>query len=109
MPGRDRRRRPATGTLVDLYTCNGTGAQVWQPQSGGALLNPQSGKCLDDTGFSTTPGHPGADLELHRGGQQSWVSREGRDQPSWSRIRASISRAGSRRAACTHNWSMTAA
>ena len=44
------------GSLVDLYDCNGTGAQVWQPQSDGALLNPQSGKCLDDTGFSTTPG-----------------------------------------------------
>ena len=41
----------ANGTKVDLYTCNGTGAQVWQPQSNGALLNPNSGKCLDDTGF----------------------------------------------------------
>jgi chitinase len=46
----------ANGTVVDLYDCNGTGAQVWQPQSGGALLNPQSGRCLDDTGWSTTPG-----------------------------------------------------
>jgi beta-glucosidase len=41
----------ANGTLVDLYTCNGTGAQNWQHQSDGALLNPQSGACLDDTGF----------------------------------------------------------
>ena len=39
------------GTLVDLYDCNGTGAQVWQPQSNGSLLNPNSGKCLDDTGY----------------------------------------------------------
>jgi Ricin-type beta-trefoil lectin domain len=46
----------SNGTTVDLYDCNGTGAQVWQPQSGGALYNPQSGKCLDDTGWSTTPG-----------------------------------------------------
>ena len=46
----------ANGTLVDLYSCNGTGAQVWQPQSNGSLLNPQSGKCLDDTGWSTAPG-----------------------------------------------------
>jgi Ricin-type beta-trefoil lectin domain/Glycosyl hydrolases family 16 len=36
------------GTRVDLYTCNGTGAQVWEPQSDGQLLNPESGKCLDD-------------------------------------------------------------
>src|ERR1700731_1650305 len=41
----------ANGTLVDLYTCNGTVAQVWQPQSNGELVNPNSGKCLDDTGF----------------------------------------------------------
>jgi hypothetical protein len=41
----------ANGTLVDLYTCNGTAAQVWEPQPDGALLNPNSGKCLDDTGY----------------------------------------------------------
>ena len=41
----------ANGTLVDLYTCNGTVAQVWDPQSNGELVNPNSGKCLDDTGF----------------------------------------------------------
>ena len=41
----------ANGTLIDLYTCNGTGAQVWVPQSNGELVNPNSGKCLDDTGF----------------------------------------------------------
>jgi chitinase len=41
----------ANGTLVDLYACNGTGAQVWEPQSNGELLNPESGKCLDDTGY----------------------------------------------------------
>ena len=46
----------ADGTTVDLYTCNNTGAQVFIPQSDGALFNPQSGKCLDDTNFSTTPG-----------------------------------------------------
>lgn len=51
----------ANGTAVDLYTCNGTGAQVWQPQSDGALYNPQSGKCLDDTGVSATPG---TDLQI---------------------------------------------
>jgi chitinase len=41
----------ANGTHVDLYDCNGTGAQVWVPQSNGELVNPNSGKCLDDTGF----------------------------------------------------------
>jgi chitinase len=41
----------ANGTTVDLYDCNGTGAQVWVPQSNGELVNPNSGKCLDDTGW----------------------------------------------------------
>ena len=41
----------ANGTLVDLYNCNGTGAQTWDHQSNGELVNPNSGKCLDDTGF----------------------------------------------------------
>ncbi len=40
----------ADGTTVDLYSCNNTAAQVFIPQSNGALYNPQSGKCLDDTG-----------------------------------------------------------
>ncbi|HEU5268701.1 MAG TPA: polysaccharide lyase family 7 protein, partial [Jatrophihabitans sp.] len=39
------------GTTVDLYDCNGTSAQVWVPQANGELLNPNSGKCLDDTGY----------------------------------------------------------
>jgi hypothetical protein len=50
----------ANGTQVDLYSCNGTGAQVWEPQSDGALLNPQSGKCLDDTGW----GGSGTQLQI---------------------------------------------
>jgi chitinase len=41
----------ANGTTVDLYDCNGTGAQTWVPQSNGELLNPESGRCLDDTGW----------------------------------------------------------
>jgi len=31
---------------VQLYGCNGTGAQVWSLQPDGTLLNPQSAKCL---------------------------------------------------------------
>jgi len=41
----------ANGSTVDLYDCNGTGAQTWVPQSNGELLNPESGRCLDDTGW----------------------------------------------------------
>jgi hypothetical protein len=50
----------ADGTTVDLYTCNDTAAQVFIPQSDGALYNPQSGKCLDDTGY----GGSGTQLQI---------------------------------------------
>jgi hypothetical protein len=50
----------ADGTTVDLYDCNDTGAQVFMPQSDGALYNPQSGKCLDDTGY----GGSGTQLQI---------------------------------------------
>jgi beta-glucosidase len=62
----------ANGTLVDLYTCNGTGAQQWQPQSNGELVNPESGKCLDDTGF----GGSGTQVQIWScadGSNQQWV------------------------------------
>ena len=61
----------ANGTLIDLYTCNGTGAQNWQSQSNGELVNPQSGKCLDDTGF----GGSGTQLQIWScgdGTNQQW-------------------------------------
>lgn len=60
------------GTPVDLLTCNGTGAQTWQPQPNGALVNPQSGKCLDDTGFSTTPGTQSQIWSCTGNANQSW-------------------------------------
>jgi Glycosyl hydrolase family 12/Ricin-type beta-trefoil lectin domain len=62
----------ANGTLVDLYTCNGTGAQVWEPQPDGALVNPNSGKCLDDTGY----GGSGTQVQIWScsgNGNQSWT------------------------------------
>jgi hypothetical protein len=34
------------GTLVDLFSCNATGAQQWRAEPDGALLNPESGLCL---------------------------------------------------------------
>jgi hypothetical protein len=62
----------ANGTTVDLYDCNGTGAQVWQPQSNGALLNPASGKCLDDSGWSTSPGTQAQIWSCTGAANQSW-------------------------------------
>jgi chitinase len=63
----------ANGTTVDLYDCNGTGAQVWVPQSNGSLVNPQSGKCLDDTNWSITPGTQLQIWSCTGGANQDWV------------------------------------
>ncbi|MFG3056283.1 ricin-type beta-trefoil lectin domain protein [Kitasatospora sp. NPDC048239] len=42
---------PGNNTPIQLYGCvNGAGNQVWQPQADGTLKNPQSNKCLDDSG-----------------------------------------------------------
>lgn len=40
----------ANGTKIELYTCSASANQIWQAQSNGELLNPSSGKCLDDSG-----------------------------------------------------------
>jgi beta-glucosidase len=62
----------ANGTKVQLWTCNGTGAQVWQPGASSSLVNPNSGKCLDVTGF----GGVGTQLQIWScsgGSNQSWT------------------------------------
>jgi len=48
-------------TPVILWDCSGNGNQVWVPQPNGALLNPQSGKCLDIRGADG----PGSALNLY--------------------------------------------
>jgi len=70
----------ANGTLVDYYPCNGTAAQVWDPQSNGELLNPNSGKCLDDTGY----GGSGTQVQIWACGDtsnQQWTLPSGGTTP----------------------------
>ncbi|WP_415936945.1 RICIN domain-containing protein [Streptomyces sp. 039-1] len=45
----------ADGTVVQLWDCNGAGAQKWARQ-GEALVNPGTGKCLDVSGGRTANG-----------------------------------------------------
>ncbi|MBS2548937.1 ricin-type beta-trefoil lectin domain protein [Catenulispora sp. NL8] len=59
-------------TPVQLYTCNNSGAQNWSPQPNGELVNPQSGKCLDDN----ASGGSGTQLVIYdcnAGANQEWV------------------------------------
>ena len=44
----------ANNTIVQLWTCNGSGAQRWTYNaSSKELVNPESGRCLDDPGSAT--------------------------------------------------------
>ncbi|WP_228564056.1 glycoside hydrolase family 3 C-terminal domain-containing protein [Catenulispora rubra] len=59
-------------TRVDLVTCKGIGAQDWQPQPNGELVNPASGRCLDDA----DSGGSGTQLIIygcHGGANQRWI------------------------------------
>jgi hypothetical protein len=46
----------ADGTQIQLWTCNGTGAQEWRWRQQTRLVNPQSGRCLAVTGGGTSDG-----------------------------------------------------
>jgi DNA-binding beta-propeller fold protein YncE len=51
---------------VELWTCTGGANQQWQATVAGTLVNPISGKCLDDPRFSTSPRPPAGHLYLQR-------------------------------------------
>ncbi len=44
------------GTMVHIYPCNGTAAQVWELWTDGSLRNPNSGLCLDVPNGDTSDG-----------------------------------------------------
>lgn len=44
------------GAQLQLYDCNGTGAQQWVLQSDGSIKNPQSGRCMDSPSGATANG-----------------------------------------------------
>ncbi|MFJ1706997.1 ricin-type beta-trefoil lectin domain protein [Kitasatospora sp. NPDC088346] len=48
----------SNGTIVQLYTCNGGGNQQWVQTATGGLMNPQSGRCLDNLGFNANDRAP---------------------------------------------------
>jgi DNA-binding beta-propeller fold protein YncE len=46
---------------VEIWTCTGGANQQWQPTAAGTLVNPISGKCLDDPNLTT----PSTQLEIY--------------------------------------------
>jgi hypothetical protein len=63
----------ANGTKVQLYDCNGTGAQQWSQGANGSLISSNSGKCLDATGPSSADGTPLQIWSCSGGANQSWT------------------------------------
>ncbi|MER7278707.1 ricin-type beta-trefoil lectin domain protein [Dactylosporangium sp. NPDC000244] len=63
---------PARPRRVQLWDCNGSGAQVWTPRPDGSLRNPQSGKCLDDPNSSTDWGTQQQLFTCNGTGAQHW-------------------------------------
>jgi hypothetical protein len=63
----------ANGTQVQLYDCNGTGAQKWQARADGSLVNPQSGRCVDATGPSSANGTRLQIWDCTGGANQKWA------------------------------------
>jgi hypothetical protein len=52
----------SNGTPVNVYQCNGTPGELWTWTSSGQLVQQSSGKCLDDTNWSTS----GVQLQIWR-------------------------------------------
>ena len=64
----------AAGTAVQLWDCNGTGAQQWSHTSGTqALRNPQSGRCLQPVGRVQTDGTRTEIANCDGSAVQRWV------------------------------------
>ncbi|WP_432848043.1 ricin-type beta-trefoil lectin domain protein [Amycolatopsis sp. CA-161197] len=67
----------ANGTAVDLYDCNGTGAQQWTIGSDGTIR--ALGKCLDVSAASTTDGAKVQLYDCNGTGAQQWTANSSRD------------------------------
>ena len=55
----------SNGTLIELWPCNGGANQQWQA-SNGELVNPASGKCLDDPELQHRQRDPARPVDLQR-------------------------------------------
>jgi beta-glucanase (GH16 family) len=68
---------PANGTQVQLWDCNGTGAQRWTMASDGSVR--ALGKCLDVNGGSSANGARVQLWDCNGTGAQRWVANAARD------------------------------
>jgi hypothetical protein len=68
----DNGANPTNGTQIQLWTCNGTGAQSWTVGSDGTIR--ALGKCMDVTGGSTVRGTRIQLWDCNGTGAQRWVA-----------------------------------
>ena len=61
------------GAVIQLWTCNGSGAQNWSAQADGSLRNPQSGKCLDVAGNNSADSTPVQLWTCNGAANQKWT------------------------------------
>ncbi len=99
-----RGRRHGQRTLVQLHTCNGTGAQQWDQDSSGELVNPESGLCLTDPSDGERPtarnwrSPPAPKPQASYGPCRPAVSTESGPQPSFGNGQVRADRCGTRSA-----------
>src|SRR5256885_16212566 len=67
----------ANGARVQLWDCNGTGAQQWTVTGAHDIVNPQANKCLDATGAASTDGTPLQIWDCTGGANQKWNAPSG--------------------------------
>jgi hypothetical protein len=61
------------GTAVQIYTCNGSGAQVWFHSVSGKTLLTADGKCLDISNSSSSAGTKVQLWDCNTGSNQEWT------------------------------------
>jgi Ricin-type beta-trefoil lectin domain len=72
VPRHHRRRFHRQRHLVEIWDCNGGSNQAWTAENG-TLVNPASGKCLDDPNLSTTNGTQLEIWTCNGGSNQQWT------------------------------------
>ncbi len=64
----------ADNTRVQLWTCNGTGAQNWVAGANSAQVNTNSNKCLTPQGNGTADGTQLVIVSCNGGTSQRWTT-----------------------------------
>ncbi|MDE3086672.1 MAG: RICIN domain-containing protein [Acidobacteriota bacterium] len=70
----DNHSGTSDGTAIQIWDCNGTGAQVWLHDSPGKTTTfSVLGKCMDDTGSGTSNGTKIQLYQCNNTGAQQWT------------------------------------